>query len=213
MTPHDFQRDLSRSRVMLELLESVERDGSGSQRKRASEFGVALGLVNAYLNYCIKKGLIRVKKIPARRYAYYLTPKGLAEKSRLAVTLVANSFHSFRLARSQYTEAFQQFQERGIQRVMLVGLSELAEVAVLSAADNGVTVAGIIDPTASVGRYLNLPVYSDWKDVSCNCDGAVITDLINPLASHVAAAAILGESHVLVPPILGLTGERGPPNE
>jgi len=207
MMDSDSPRDLSRSRVLLELLESVERDGSGSQRERAVEFGVALGLVNAYLNYCIKKGLIRVKKIPARRYAYYLTPKGFTEKSRLAVTLVSNSFHSFRLARNQYTEAFQKFQERGIRRVILVGLSELAEVAVLSVADSEVTVAGIIDPTASVNRYLNLPVYSDWKDVSCGYDGAIITDLIDPSAGLAAAIAILGENHVLAPPILGMTGE------
>jgi hypothetical protein len=208
MNNRDPQRDLIRSRIMLDLLESVERDGSGSQRARASEFGVALGLVNAYLNYCIKKGLIRVKKIPAKRYTYFLTPRGFAEKSRLAVTLISKSFHSFRLARMQYTEAFEKFHKRGVRRVVLVGLSELAEVAVLSAADTDVVVAAIIDPAATVERYLGLPVKSSWKDVPGGFDGAIITDLVDPAASRAAALAILGEDRIAVPAILGSTWER-----
>ena len=36
-------------RLLLELLESVERDGAQSQRKLATDLGIALGLVNAYL--------------------------------------------------------------------------------------------------------------------------------------------------------------------
>ena len=37
------------ARIVLGLLESVERDGAQSQRKLASDLGIALGLVNAYL--------------------------------------------------------------------------------------------------------------------------------------------------------------------
>ena len=55
------------SHIMLGLLESVDRDGGQSQRARASEFGVALGLVNAYLKRCVRKGLVKVKEAPARR--------------------------------------------------------------------------------------------------------------------------------------------------
>ncbi len=37
------------ARILLDLLNSVERDGGQSQRRLASELGIALGLVNAYL--------------------------------------------------------------------------------------------------------------------------------------------------------------------
>ena len=67
---------------MLGLLEFVERNGAQSQRHIAAELGIALGLVNAYLKRCVKKGLIKVSSAPARQYAYYLTPQGFAEKSR-----------------------------------------------------------------------------------------------------------------------------------
>ena len=87
-------------RIVLGLLDSLESDGERSQRRIASELGIALGLVNAYLKRCVKKGLIKVHDAPARRYAYYLTPKGFAEKSRLTVQYLSNSFSFFRLAKS-----------------------------------------------------------------------------------------------------------------
>src|SRR5216110_111601 len=86
-------------RILLGLLESVERDGGQSQRRIASDLGVALGLVNAYLKRCVKKGLVKIGQAPARRYAYYLTPHGFAEKSRLTVEYLSSSFSFFRRAR------------------------------------------------------------------------------------------------------------------
>ena len=62
---------------MLGLLESVEPNGTQSQRVLAAEFGVALGLVNAYLKRCVRKGLLKVKEVPARRYAYFPHGRGV----------------------------------------------------------------------------------------------------------------------------------------
>ena len=67
------------SRIMLGLLDAVEQERAHSQRHLASELGIALGLVNAYLKRCMNKGLVKVREAPARRYAYYLTP-GLRRK-------------------------------------------------------------------------------------------------------------------------------------
>ena len=78
------------ARIVLGLLQSVERDGAQSQRKLASDLGIALGLVNAYLKRCVKKGLLKIGQAPARRYAYYLTPHGFAEKSRLTVEYLSD---------------------------------------------------------------------------------------------------------------------------
>jgi hypothetical protein len=62
----------------------VEQDRAQSQRLLASELGIALGLVTP-TSRCVKKGLVKVRSAPARRYAYYLTPQDFAEKSRLTV--------------------------------------------------------------------------------------------------------------------------------
>src|SRR3954451_8689004 len=87
-------------RIVLDLLTSVGQDGDRSQRHIAAELGIALGLVNAYLKRCVRKGLVKVRDAPARRYAYYLTPYGFAEKSRLTVEYLSESFSFFRLAKA-----------------------------------------------------------------------------------------------------------------
>ena len=68
---------------MLGLLTSIERDSPITQRKLAGDLGIALGLANSYLRRCMRKGLIKMSQVPLNRYAYYLTPQGFAEKSRL----------------------------------------------------------------------------------------------------------------------------------
>ena len=91
--------EVEKDKILLGLLESVERNGGQSQRHLAAELGIALGLVNAYLKRCVKKGLVKVAHAPARRYAYYLTPQGFAEKSRLTLEYLTSSFSFFRQAR------------------------------------------------------------------------------------------------------------------
>ncbi|MFW1485239.1 winged helix-turn-helix transcriptional regulator, partial [Vibrio parahaemolyticus] len=88
-------------------------DGAQSQRRIAADLGVALGLVNAYLKRAIKKGFVKVGQAPARRYAYYLTPQGFSEKSRLTVQFLSDSFSLFRKAKEEYGKLFERAQARG----------------------------------------------------------------------------------------------------
>src|SRR5690242_14424225 len=121
------------SAIMLRLLDAVEQDQAHSQRHLASELGIALGLVNAYLKRCMKKGLVKVRHTPARRYAYFLTPQGFAEKSRLTVEYLSVSFGFFRKAKSDCSDLFRAAKEADVANVLLVGQSDLAEIAALCA--------------------------------------------------------------------------------
>ena len=133
------------ARILLDLLTSVERDGGQSQRRIASELGIALGLVNAYLRRSVKKGLVKVTAAPARRYMYYLTPQGFAEKSRLTVEYLSVSFGFFRRAKAECGAVFGMAAERGFSRVALAGVCDLAEIAMICALDTGVKVTAIVD--------------------------------------------------------------------
>src|SRR5215470_11810285 len=111
--------EVENARVMLGLLESLERDGGQSQRRLASDLGIAVGLVNAYLKRCVRKGLVKVSQAPARRYAYYLTPQGFAEKSRLTFEYFTYSFSFFRRARAECIDIFATLRSRGFKRVVV----------------------------------------------------------------------------------------------
>src|ERR1700757_5428779 len=150
-------------RIVLGLLNSVEADGTRSQRHIAAELGVALGLVNAYLKRCVKKGLVKVGQAPARRYAYYLTPQGFAEKSRLTVEYLTSSFSFFRQARADCTQTFALAKQRNFQNLVLCGKSDLAEIAILSAVDCQISIVAVVDPIASAHQFVGRPLVPGYE--------------------------------------------------
>jgi len=101
--------------IVLSVLTSIERDSAITQRKLATELGIALGLANAYLRRCVRKGLVKMRQVPINRYAYYLTPQGLAEKSRLTAEYLAVSLDFFRRARTDCAALLRQCEARGWQ--------------------------------------------------------------------------------------------------
>ena len=196
--------DSENERIVLELLNSVEHDGARSQRHIAAELGIALGLVNAYLKRCIKKGLVKVHDAPARRYAYYLTPKGFAEKSRLTVDYLSSSFSFFRLAKGDCTHTFEAAKAKGFTRFLLAGKSDLAEIAILCAVEADVTIGAIVDPRSDEKRFLAVDVFKSYADVTDKFDAVIVTDVSRAKLSFDAAVEACGAERVLVPALLGL---------
>jgi DNA-binding MarR family transcriptional regulator len=190
------------SRIMLRLLDAVEQDQAHSQRHLASELGIALGLVNAYLKRCMKKGLVKVRHAPARRFAYYLTPQGFAEKSRLTVEYLSHSFGFFRQAKTDCSALFRTAKVRGVNRVLFVGRSDLAEIAALCALDHGVTIAGLVHDGETEERFIGLPVYADYDAVTEPFDAILVTDVLDARATCETAIARYGLDRVLVPELL-----------
>jgi len=192
----------SDTRIMLGLLDSVEQDGGQSQRRLAAELGVALGLVNAYLKRCVKKGLVKVRQAPARRYAYYLTPQGFAEKSRLTVEYFTSSFGFFREAKTDCSVLLRHAKAEDVTRLVLAGRSDLAEIAALCAMEHGIELIGMVDAEASDDRFIGLPVFPSFDAVQGEFDAVLITDLLRARETREAALARFGEKRVLVPRLL-----------
>lgn len=190
---------------MLGLLESVERNGEQTQRHLASELGVALGLVNAYIKRCVKKGLLKASEAPTRRYGYYLTPQGFAEKSRLTVEYLAYSFSLFRRARSEYAAAIAAASGRGFSKIALVGISDLAEIATICALESGTKVVAVIDASSDKVSFVGIPVFASFDAVVEPFDAVVITALQNASDAFREARRHYGPDLVFFPPLLGLS--------
>ena len=146
--------------IVLSVLTSIERDSTITQRKLASELGIALGLANAYLRRCVRKGLIKMSQVPLNRYAYYLTPQGFAEKSRLTAEYLAVSLDFFRRSRSDCVALFRQCEALGWRRVALYGAGDLAEIAILSASETAIEVICVINSRLAGRRSGGLPIVS-----------------------------------------------------
>jgi hypothetical protein len=196
-----------RDRIILGLLNSVDQDGARSQRRFAAELGIALGLVNAYLNRCIKKGLVKARQAPARRYAYYLTPQGFAEKSRLTVSYLSSSFEFFRKAKADCIGVFELAQQRHLGCLAIIGISDLAEIAAICAIESGVSLVGAIDPSSKLDRFVGLPVANDLDCMEAKLDGVIVTALVStPLIDSLIARARekFGSHAVLFPQLVDL---------
>jgi predicted transcriptional regulator len=187
--------------IMLELLGAVEKGGI-TQRKLSSELGIAVGLVNAYIKRCISKGYIKVTQAPPRRYAYYLTPKGFLEKSRLVAEYFVYSFDFFRRARTSCEAALAAAEAAGHRRLALIGASELTEITLLVATEGNARIVTIVDPDCPHSRFHGVPVTADLASVAQKIDAAVITSLSQPLSALQATVDVLGKSRVHVPSVL-----------
>ncbi|MSO89946.1 MAG: winged helix-turn-helix transcriptional regulator [Rhodospirillaceae bacterium] len=191
--------------ITLGLLNAIERDSGLTQRTLANELGIALGLANAYLKRCAKKGLIKVAQVPANRYAYYLTPQGFAEKSRLTARYLAGSFNLFRHSRKQYDDLLAFCATRGWRRVAFAGVGDLAEIAILCATNHGIAVVGLLDGQGGE-KFHGLPVVNRLKDLG-SVDAVLVTDMEAPQAVFDALIQILPRERVLAPRMLNVSRE------
>jgi DNA-binding MarR family transcriptional regulator len=200
------RREPSNDAIVLGLLDAVERDPAVTQRLVARELGIALGLANAYLKRCVRKGLIKIGQVPRRRYAYFLTPRGITEKSRLTAAYLAHSFSFFREARVQFGALFAALAAHGQRRIVLIGRSDLAEIASLVAREHPVEIAGIV-AASTEPRRLRAAV-----DALAPVDAAVVTSLEEPREVFVAALAVLGPERVHAPALLRLPATWSTPS-
>lgn len=69
------------------VLRLLQENPEMSQRELAEAVGVSVGGIHYVLNALIEKGLVKLGNFTAaedkRRYAYVLTPKGIARKAEL----------------------------------------------------------------------------------------------------------------------------------
>lgn len=193
--------------LTLSLLQAIDKQSNVTQRHLADRLGVALGLANSYLKRCVTKGLVKIEQAPANRYLYYLTPKGFTEKSRLTAEYLRISFDFYRRASTSCSEIFQQCVNQNRHKIILCGISELAEIAILRTREFNIKIIGFIDRESSEIEHLGYPV---WKSPMQNSeyDAYMITALKNPQAMLDYINVKAGKITIFVPEILGIQNLR-----
>lgn len=185
----------------LGLLNAIGSEEPLTQRSLAVRLGVALGLANALVKRCVKKGLVKVQQVPARRFAYYLTSEGFREKSRLVGEYLSCSLNFFRRARGEYAEALSYCERRGWKRVALYGASELAEIATVAAHETEVKLVGIVDSRRNSERLGGVRIVSSL-DALGEIEAVIVTDAAEPQAVFERLIQSLPPERVLTPKLL-----------
>src|SRR5208283_1130512 len=159
----------SEKRGSLQILTELSANDSLTQRDLSSSLGIALGLVNSYVRNLVTKGFITVKTIPRRRYAYYLTPKGFAEKTRLAYDLLQDYTRIYREARSNFKKLFNELD--GAKNIVFAGADEVAEIAYLTLQETDLKLTGIVDEGMAGKKFFgrNIKPMSDVVSMDYDC--------------------------------------------
>lgn len=189
--------------LTLEILEAIEDQSDVTQRNLAKRMDVALGLANSYLKRCVRKGWVKIHQAPANRYLYYLTPTGFAEKSRLTAQYLSYSFSFYRKASDSCARVMAECEANQRHRVLLCGVSDLAEIASLRAMERQIAIVAVYDAQASVNRFLDREVVKSLHAVSA-FDACVVTDLLDPHSMVAVLREAVDDDQIVVPDILGV---------
>lgn len=139
----------------LHFLTSLEEGKEVTQKSISSHISVSIGFVNALIKKFLKKGIIKVQQAPYKRYVYYLTPDGFSEKSKLVLEYVTDSLSLFRSLRKELNIIFTYNKKT---KFILYGMSEISEIAILSANEVGSEIIGIVEPNLNKKKMFNIPV-------------------------------------------------------
>lgn len=78
------------------ILDAIEHNRETNQREISRHVGISLGLTNLLIHRMVERAWIKVRNAPGRRILHYaVTPRGLAEKVRRAVTFMQASLRYF----------------------------------------------------------------------------------------------------------------------
>lgn len=165
------------------LLDEISKEQEQTQRDLSKKLGVALGLVNSYLKNLAAKGYITVSTIPKKRYKYFLTPSGIAEKTRLTYQHLQNFTNLYRVARRDFQALFETLSRAKIKKVVFCGVDEITEIAFLSLKESGIELAAVIDLDASGNdrKFLGNSVLPLEKAQGLDFDVIIITSFQNGL--------------------------------
>lgn len=167
----------------LQLLNEVERDAGITQRSLATKMGVALGLTNLYLKRLARKGYIKITTIPSHRIKYLLTPRGMAEKSRLTYQYMQYSLSYYREMRERLKQVLTELSHAGAKRVAVYGTGELAELAYLTLREMDLTLVGFVDG-AQGQTFLSYPLWPVEALSGWSYDALLVADLTDTKKIH-----------------------------
>ena len=89
-----------------EVLRRVKNSPNSNQRELAKDLGFSLGKLNYCLQELKAKGLIKIsnfKKNPKKlNYIYVLTPKGIAEKTKLTIRFMKRKMNEYDELKNEY---------------------------------------------------------------------------------------------------------------
>ena len=162
---------------MLRLMGEIDRDGNHSQRELSSKLNLSLGLVNTFLKRLVNKGYFKMTTMPRNRVKYFLTPEGLARKSRLTAEYLRYSVNLYRDIKTLLLNKYQEMKQKEVKKILFFGAGEEAELAYLYLQLTDIQLVGVVAETPSRTRFFDFTVAGPDRLKEMDWDMILLTRL------------------------------------
>ena len=162
---------------ILRLMGEIDRDGDHSQRELSRRLNLSLGLVNTFLKRLVNKGYFKVTTLPKNRLKYFLTPEGLARKSKLTVEYLRYSMNFYKDIKHLLLKTYQEMEANKVRSILFWGAGEVAELAYLYLQQTNIQLAGIIDDEKQGRRFFDFKIEQSHRVRQMEWDMIFVTRL------------------------------------
>jgi len=170
--------------LQLEILKHVEHSPELNNRLAAAKLGCSVKLAHELLKKMVERGFLHVNKLNSRRWDYFLTSGGIAEKARLTYEFIDFSMHFYNEARKQSSQVCKDIADSGKKNVAILGCGDLAEITYLGIKEWNLDLAEVFadDKHSFLGHKIK-----PTNELTNSCSDALIIcvyDAKNPLKSN-----------------------------
>ena len=145
------------------ILDMIEKNPNITQREMSKTIGIAVSMINDYLNIYEKDKLIKRKKHSTKTVEYFVTKKGSERRKLLNIWYLKSSHNVYLSAKDNITSFLNQIIEKGFKKILLYGAGEVAEIMLQIMNDDHtlpLEVLAVIDdnPLKNGDVIVNLPI-------------------------------------------------------
>ena len=180
-----------------QILDHVSQTPLVTNRRVASKLDVSVKLAHGLLTQLVKKGLLHIKKRNARRWDYFLTPQGLAEKARLTYQFMDFTMQFYRQARRRSAEVLAGLSKKGVRRIAFLGVTELAEIAFLGVNEHRLELIQVFDDVKAGEEFMGVTIESIAAMASSPAEKILVTafDPAMPMSQRYLPNGISGSAN------------------
>jgi len=166
------------------ILDLIEKNVHVTQREMAASIGVAVSMINGYIDEYEKKGLIKRKKHSTKNVEYFITKKGIERKKLLNINYLNASLKVFKSAKENIVQFVTQIIDKGYTNIYLYGAGEVAEILLQAIATDRklkLNILGVIDDDSEKQNHmlLNTNIISLNYAIESIYDGILISSYTN----------------------------------
>ena len=162
------------------ILDMIEKNPNITQREMGKTIGIAVSMINEYLNIYEKDKLIKREKHSTKTVEYFITKKGRERRKLLNIWYLKSSNNIFIQAKDNIISFLNQIIDKGFKKIILYGAGEVAGIMLQVMNDDNqipLEVVGVIDDNKDrVGdKLVNIPIITLDEIIKYNHDGIMIS--------------------------------------